>query len=325
VMLAGVLLCLPAIWLVSFPLFLAGIFGIALGIATLQTTANPCISLLGPAETAASRLLLVQSFIPIGSVISPLAGYLLFGRWNRTLLRAPLLFPRPVLLSFYASVAIMLLIVACLLHRHFAENGTFTQEPHTAPQWNEILTRPMLYGIVSVFFFVGAEATVLGHSIPYLSIASVRGFLPATAATLLSAYWMFVIAGRLGAARMLRTFETRMVLQIACFSAVLLTLAAIAFSAPMGGFCLLALGLCNAAVFPCLFTLSVDRLALHELPYASAILSTAICGGGVIPLLCGLIADHAGVRVALALPCCIYGCIGSLAFWCYPSDGHPTG
>src|SRR5438552_18961126 len=58
----------------SFPLFLAALFVLAAGITVLQVSANPYVSVLGPPETASSRLNLAQAFNSLGTTIAPYLG-----------------------------------------------------------------------------------------------------------------------------------------------------------------------------------------------------------------------------------------------------------
>src|SRR5271156_4894618 len=73
----GALLFIPAASQPSFPLFLAALIVLAAGITALQVAANPYVSVLGPANTASSRLNLTQAFNSLGTVIGPLLGGLL--------------------------------------------------------------------------------------------------------------------------------------------------------------------------------------------------------------------------------------------------------
>src|ERR1019366_7874837 len=67
----GCLLFVPAAKFVSFPLFLMAIFVVGAGVAALQTSANPYVSILGPEDTAPVRLNLAQAFNSIGGSIAP--------------------------------------------------------------------------------------------------------------------------------------------------------------------------------------------------------------------------------------------------------------
>ena len=54
----------------SFPLFLGALMVLAAGITALQVAANPYVSVLGPAQTASSRLNLTQAFNSLGTFLA---------------------------------------------------------------------------------------------------------------------------------------------------------------------------------------------------------------------------------------------------------------
>src|SRR5690349_19887125 len=64
----------PAASAQSYPLFLAALFVLASGITLLQVAANPYVSVLGPSDTAASRLNLTQAFNSLGTTVGPFLG-----------------------------------------------------------------------------------------------------------------------------------------------------------------------------------------------------------------------------------------------------------
>lgn len=70
----GAFLFYPAAALRTYGLFLGALFVIASGLAFLETAANPLVTVLGPAEGAARRLNLAQSFNPLGSITGVLIG-----------------------------------------------------------------------------------------------------------------------------------------------------------------------------------------------------------------------------------------------------------
>src|SRR6202521_328720 len=77
---AGALLFIPAASAASFPLFLVALMTLAAGITALQVAANPYVAVLGPPETASSRLNLTQAFNSLGTTIGPyLGGILILG------------------------------------------------------------------------------------------------------------------------------------------------------------------------------------------------------------------------------------------------------
>src|SRR5438128_9219159 len=70
----GALLFIPAASVPSFPLFLGALMVLAAGITALQVAANPYVAVLGPPETASSRLNLAQAFNSLGTTIGPYLG-----------------------------------------------------------------------------------------------------------------------------------------------------------------------------------------------------------------------------------------------------------
>ncbi len=71
---AGCAMFYPAAGARSYPLFLGALFVLASGITLLQVAANPYVAILGPPETASSRLNLTQAFNSLGTTIGPAIG-----------------------------------------------------------------------------------------------------------------------------------------------------------------------------------------------------------------------------------------------------------
>ena len=71
---AGALLFYPAAEIRSYGAFLGALFVIASGLAFLETSANPLVTVLGAPEGAERRLNLAQAFNPLGSITGVLIG-----------------------------------------------------------------------------------------------------------------------------------------------------------------------------------------------------------------------------------------------------------
>src|SRR5580658_9674673 len=75
----GSVLFYPAAVAKSYPFFLVAYFIVGLGFAMLQIAANPYVTILGPEETASSRLNLSQAFNSFGTTVGPIiGGWLIF-------------------------------------------------------------------------------------------------------------------------------------------------------------------------------------------------------------------------------------------------------
>ena len=81
----GCLIFLPAAYLISYGIFLFGLFVMATGNVFLQVVGNPYVSILGPPETASSRLNLAQGINSFATTIAPLIGaYLILGEFENS-------------------------------------------------------------------------------------------------------------------------------------------------------------------------------------------------------------------------------------------------
>src|SRR5512146_1545467 len=81
VMAVGALGMIAAARIPSYGVTLAALFVIASGITLLQVAANPYVAVIGPPQTASSRLNLVQAFNSLGTTLAPLfGGLLILGR-----------------------------------------------------------------------------------------------------------------------------------------------------------------------------------------------------------------------------------------------------
>jgi MFS transporter, FHS family, L-fucose permease len=70
----GASLFFPAAEVRAFGFFLFALYIVAAGLAFLETAANPLITVMGLARTAAQRLNLTQSFIGLGGFLAPFIG-----------------------------------------------------------------------------------------------------------------------------------------------------------------------------------------------------------------------------------------------------------
>ena len=314
----GTSLCIPAARLHSFPLCLAGVFLAAAGISALQTSANPCIGLLGPERSATHRLLLVQTFNALGCALGPLATPLLFRRLARSG-AALIAFPGISLGRIYVGLTLGLVLLTLGIPLAFTTRLKGLRSQGGGSIRSLLSSRGILFGCAGIFLYVGAEATLVGHAIPYLSRG---GGQPREAARLLSVYWGAIIVGRLSAVTLLRRMKARTLLQTAAITAFILLQGALFLPSGLSAACLLATGLCNALIFPTIFSLSVSGLAEEDLPAASGLLTSAICGGALLPLLSGWMADHFGISAAFYPPSAAYLFLGIFAAICLPRDYH---
>jgi len=95
---------------------------------------------------------------------------------------------------------------------------------------------------------------------------------------------------------------------LAVFALLAATLALItAFtSGSIALWAVISIGMFNSIMFPNIFTLAVKDLDQGELSTASGIINTLICGGAIIPLIMGKVADLSGYSWAFIVPALCY-------------------
>ena len=212
----GCLLFYPAAQLHLYWLFLGALLILGSGVTLIQIAANPYISILGPQESAPSRLNLSQGLCSLGYVIAPLVGgLLLFGTSVYQSAGGVDAVKKPYLglaVAFFALAATFKLIklpgfqntekvtagVRAFRHKHF------------------------FWGWLAIFFYVGSEVTVGSILINYLG--EVMGLSHMDADKYLSFYWGGLMIGRLMGAIAMGNIRASMRIPWMAVSAIVSTL-----------------------------------------------------------------------------------------------------
>lgn len=309
----------PAAAMHSYPVFLAALFVLATGITVLQVAANPYVSLLGPERTASSRLNLSQAFNSLGTAIAPLlGGALILAAQPKTadqlaaMSAADQLAYRTAEAQSvqmpYLGLALVLFALAVFIYLFRLPSIKAAEEDERDREVGlfEPLKHPhVLYGVLAIFFYVGAEVAIGSYLVNYLAMPEIGAMTEQQATKYVSAYWTGAMFGRfIGSALLLRVDPGRL-LGIFAMIAVALLAVTMASSGMTAVYAVVAIGLFNSIMFPTIFTLGVARLG-HMTGRASSLLIMAIVGGAIIPLFMGMLADGMGLHHAFFLPLLCY-------------------
>ena len=87
-------------------------------------------------------------------------------------------------------------------------------------------------------------------------------------------------------------------------------------SGEVAAYSLLAVGLMNSIMFPTIFSLACEKLGPRAAD-GSGIINVAICGGAIVPLVFGAVADATGgnLALALAIPAICYAIIAGFGIF----------
>ena len=314
-MTAGCLLFIPASASASYPVFLLALFVLGAGITVVQVVANPLISLLGPARTAASRLTFAQAFNSLGTTIFPRVGSALILGGLATVSAAGLSGmalnayrqeATRTIVHTYIGLAVALLVIAAAVWTQ--RNKLNERQDRTGSMFHAftLLQRPRFaFGVACIFLYVGAEVSIGSMLVNYLAEGRVWGVSDQVAGYHLVYYWGGALVGRFVGAGVLRVVSPGKVLASVAAVAALLCVASANSGGLVAGWLLLAVGLFNSIMFPTIFGLASEGLG-DRAAEGSGVIATAIVGGAVVPYLTGQLADATSRQLSLALPIACY-------------------
>lgn len=187
----GSALFYPAAQLLSYPFFLTALFVVGLGFAMLQITANPYVTILGPENTASSRLNLAQAFNSLGTTVGPIVGgWLIFKVFNSAGAHGTEAIKVP-----YLVVAAVFFALAFFFK--FANLPAFsTKEVQRSGSLGPLKHPHTVLGMLAIFMYVGGEVSVGSVLISFLSSPEQGGLSYETASPYLALFWGGLMIGR---------------------------------------------------------------------------------------------------------------------------------
>lgn len=305
----------------GYSLFLFALFVLASGITILQVAANPYVTILGPSETASSRLTLTQAFNSLGTTIAPTVGgiFILGGAVvltadeisvlsstelaaHKTAEVATVQMPYLIL----AGILVCLAIFFALARLPKIKDPELSLEAKTPNTRKSVLSYPQLVlGVIGIFLYVGAEVAIGSLLVNFLGEKNIAGFSEKEAAVMVTYYWMSAMIGRFIGFAVMRKISPGLTLAFNCTCAIILVLIATFGSGSIAMWSIILVGLFNSIMFPTIFSMALSRLG-HYTSQGSGLLCMAIVGGALIPVLQGYLADNIGLQLSFLLPAFCY-------------------
>ena len=308
---AGSFLFIPGALVEAYSLYLGAFFILACGLTFLETAANPYSTLLGPEETATSRLNLSQSFNGLGSSLGPLimGGYL-FSQTGATLSRP------------YAVLGIVVLMVAAVFSRVNlpeiqSERETGTEASDHALR-GLLRNRMFLFGLAALLAYEVSEISINSY---FVNFVTGMGWMEADVASYVLGLSLFIfMGGRFIGSWIMRSVRAEQMLYWCAAGSIFCILMVILSAIP--GFngsawsryipvaFLMANYLFEAIMFPTIFALAVQGLGQQTKSAASILMMTPVGGCGF--LLMALVADHTTLVFPFIIPL-----LGFIVVWAY--------
>lgn len=321
VMGVGALLFIPAALSRTYLLFLIGLFIQGAGLTILQAAANPYITILGPAESAAKRISIMGICNKLAGSIAPIAlGAVTLKNADSLTSRLASMniaqktaeldaLAARVIVPYLIILAVLLVLAVLIYFSALPEIDTDKEDEDTALANNgktSILQFPFLImGVVAMFLYVGVEVmagdTVIGygayHGIP---LSTAKFFTTCTLVGMILGYIVGVIF-------IPKYLSQENALKGFALIGVVFTVAAIFTSGYISVLFIALLGFANSLVFPAIWPLALKGLGRFT-KFGSSLLIMAIAGGAVIPLIYGRLADQYNLQVAywIMVPCYLF-------------------
>lgn len=332
VMAGGALLFIPAAMQRNYMLFLTGLFTEGLGLAILQTAVNPYVTILGPAESAASRISMMGIANKAAGMILPaiMAGILLSGvdGINEQVNATTDLAQKEQLLSElaqriinpYIVLAIVLVVLALLIRVSPLPDVNDTEEnPDTDDSTHPTIWHHtyLILGALAIFFYVGVEVIAGDSIISYgtsmgIPIEEAKWFTSFTLGCMVAGYFAGIILTP-------RIISQELFLRICTVLGLVLVVGVLTTTGKTSVYFLASLGFAHAIMWPAIWPMSLKGLGKFT-KTGSALLIMGIAGGAILPLLYGKMVDISGNRAAywVMIPCYLYILFFALA-------GHKIG
>jgi MFS transporter, FHS family, L-fucose permease len=283
----------------SFTMFLSALFVLGMGLALLQTAANPYVSLIGPIESAATRI----SIMGICNKLAGILANLLLGSIllkNSDALQAQIdsttdIAVKTQLLNDLSSrvqtpyiiMAIFLGIIAFIIKKSSLPDikeqaGDEEGETELSRNKTSIYQFPHVWlGALAIFMYVGLEVmagdliTIYGKNLGFTTDTS-KFFSAFGLGGLLVGYVVCI-------AIVPKFISQEKYLTVSAVLGMLLTIGAYLATDKLAVGLLAALGFANAIMWPAIFPLGIRDVGGRFSNIASALLIMGIVGGAIIP------------------------------------------
>ena len=294
----------------SFGVYVLGAFIAGFSMCLLNIVVNPMLNTLGGGGKRGNQLIQFGgSCNSIGGTLAPvILGYLIGG----SAASANVGDAAPAML---AAMLIFLLAFAIISLTKIPEPHIETAEQRAAAKaqkdkYSPLSFRHFVLGAVAIFFYVGVEVGVPNTANLYMSNNPAVG--PAIAGTIVGIYWLMMMFGRLiGGAVGGKVSSKAMLVTVSSLASVMLLCVmffpetwVVTFKGielPMSMILMFLCGLMTSVMWGAIFNLAAEGLGKYT-PAASGIFMTMVCGGGILPFLQNLLADHTNYLISYVVP-----------------------
>ncbi|HTE33909.1 MAG TPA: sugar MFS transporter, partial [Chryseolinea sp.] len=330
-MAAGAFIFVPAAFTRTYEIFLMGLFTIGVGLAILQTAANPYITVLGAKEHAAQRISIMGICNKGAGILAPILFaavilkatdtdlFKMLGTMNDAEKSAALdEFIRRVIFP-YSCVGTVLVGLGLMIR--FSPLPEINTEQETAAvatansSKKSIIEFPhLILGAIAIFLHVGTQVIAIDTIIGYansmnINLLEAKVFPSYTLFATIIGYIIGIICipkfiSQVNALRLCTLLGAAFTILIVTASG---KVSFMGHEADVSIWFVVLLGLANSLVWAGIWPLALDGLGRFT-KLGASVMIMGLCGNAILPLCYGYFADVYNVRYAYAvlLPCYLY-------------------
>ena len=294
----------------SFGVYVLGAFIAGFSMCLLNIVVNPMLNTLGGGGKRGNQLIQFGgSCNSIGGTLAPIIlGYLIGG----SAAAAQVGDAAPAML---AAMLIFLVAFVIIFLTKIPEPHIETAEQRAAAkankdQYSPLSFRHFVLGAIAIFFYVGVEVGIPNTANLYMSNNPAVG--PAIAGTVVGLYWLMMMCGRLLGGAVGGKVSSKAMLVAVSSLAIVMLLCVMFFpetwvvtfkgiELPVSMIIMFLCGLMTSVMWGAIFNLAAEGLGKYT-PAASGIFMALVCGGGILPFLQNLMADHTNYLVSYIVP-----------------------
>ena len=295
----------------GFATYVAGAFVSGFSMCMLNTVVNPMLNTLGGGGKKGNQLIQMGgSLNSVSATIVPvLVGYLMGTVVEeRTIAKA--------LPALYIAMAIFAVAFLVLFIMNIPEPSLAKANNNAKNQHSPLALRHFKLGALAIFVYVGIEVGIPHFAGLFMMTPEAGGGLAidsTIAGSVVGTYWFLMLIGRLVGASLGGKFTSKAMLTVASGVGILFIILAficpittmvsmpvfksdISFGVaqvPISIMFMALCGLCTSIMWGGIFNLAVEGLGKYT-EAASGIFMGLVCGGGILPLIQGQIADMSG-------------------------------
>lgn len=295
----------------GFTIYLIGAFVSGFSMCMLNTVVNPMLNTLAGGGKKGNQLIQFGGSVnSISATIVPvLVGYLM-----GDVAKAQISDAAPALFIAMGIFAVVFIVLAVMnLPEPYAEKT----EKKVKDAHSPMSFRHFVLGTVAIFLYVGVEVGIPNFMNLFLTTASDVtegaagiGIDAAMAGSIVGTYWFLMMCGRLVGGILGAKYSSKsqiifvstlalVLLFIGMFSPTTVEVSMPVFKSdisfgmttvPVSVMCFVLCGLCTSVMWGGIFNLAVEGLGKYT-SMGSGIFMIMVCGGGILPLIQGALAD----------------------------------